>query len=210
MRRRTLVITVLLLAVFGVGGWLLVSRLAGPKSPASKEAAKFAFTISGVRVSSLTDKGTPEDAQPAAEAARDLLTDFYQAAFLDPERWDGGTFPDAFEAFDENAAPAARRDLAALTLGEDATKLTSVKPSATRLFVSVLLDRDDAPADLIAVVGFSATGRASGGGTAPIENEAHFVMQVQGDDWKVVSYRATTTVGGRSQSAASPEPGSSP
>jgi len=210
MRRRTFVVTVLLVAVLGVAGWLLVTRLIRSESPASRRAAEFSFTITGVRVTSATRKATAEQAQPAADAARDLLTDFYRAAFLDPDRWDGGTFPDAFDAFDTNAAEAARKQLPALTLGDEATKLTSVKPSASSLFVTVLLDRDDVPVDLIAAVTFSATGQVEGGGTAPISNRAHFVMRADGDGWKVLSFRASTNVGGRSSATVgSPQPGAS-
>jgi hypothetical protein len=130
----------------------------------------------------------------ATEGVHATVQDLYMGAFVDPARWDGGAFPDAFQAFDEGAAERARRELDALTLGSIAGELEWVEPSAGRYSLVFLLDAQNRPVTAVAGVVFRATGHLKDGETVSISNGADLFLRPVDGTWRVFSYTASTLI----------------
>jgi hypothetical protein len=204
-RRRTLAVLGLLVAVVVV--LLVLPRGGGTGRPAGQETPKIVF----VRTASVVGLKTPDQAARQAEvdAITKMITDFYQEAFVDPEKWGDGTFEDLKKLFTEEAQPAFMKEIAALTIGEGRTQLKFVDPDRTStLKVSVFFDAKGAPMYATAGVNFSGRGTLKQTGPALlIKQTASFYMQRNGDSWVISSFDADQTQ--ETPTSPSPSPSAS-
>ncbi|HEX5948657.1 MAG TPA: hypothetical protein VFZ45_03745, partial [Actinomycetota bacterium] len=66
--------------------------------------ADFSFELSKVNGTAPGGDVSGQDVEEAAEGIRETLDAMYVAGFVDPGKWEGGTFPEVLEQFDEGAA----------------------------------------------------------------------------------------------------------
>jgi len=194
-----LVAVVIILLVLPRGGGS--GRPGGAKTP--QLAFARSFTIVGLK--------TPAD-QAARLAPVDeitkMFTDFYQEAFVDPEKWGDGTFEDLKKLFAEEAQPAFTKELASLTIGQARTELKFVDPVPSSLKISVFFDSKAAPMYATAAVQFGGRGTLKQKGPVVlIKQQASFYMQRNGDDWMITSFDANQTQ--ETPSSPSPSPSAS-
>ena len=176
---------VLGIAVVGALAWFLLFRddgLLGPDVP------DFSFELDRVKGKGVQGPAGADRLQGPAEDLRDTLDSFYIAGFIDPGKWEDGTFPEALEAFFGPAAQQARRDLENLTLGDTSQRVESVQPKPGLLDVSFLLD-GQRPFAAVASTSFRATGRLQDGGRLSIQHQGEYVMRIVDGVWRIVGYR---------------------
>lgn len=189
-------------AALGVGGWFLFLRddalLGGREAPA------FSFQLGKVSSVSLERKAPKGPLQEAAEQLRSTLDAMYAAGFVDPDKWEGGTFPEVLDAFAMDASEVAGRDLADLTLGPASSQVEFVDPGRSRLAVEFLIGQEGQPYAAVAAAVFRATGELANGGTLGITHEGRYIMRPIDGRWMIVGY----TVDGQLQ-PRKPTPASS-
>jgi hypothetical protein len=204
------VLGVLVLTTLGVALWAAFVREIPTRDP--REPGKvghgvdFSLEISRVGVRTVADKLSRARVDAAAEAVRTTVEDLYLGGFVDPERWGGGEFPDAFRGFDADALAVARKDLNALTLGAAAGRLEWVDPTRGRTSIVFLLDGRNQPVHAVAGVVFQATGHLRDGGTVAITNGADLFLRPVDGEWRVYSYTASTTIKPEPSEPSSPSP----
>lgn len=171
-----------------------------------------AFEFSVGRAAAIpTTETDPErfapEAQAAARAASDVLSDLYVAAFLDPGNWREGTYDDAWELFEGAAQEAARRDADVLTVGPSlGAALERIEPRRGRLSVKVLVDRHGKPVTIVGIVRFTALAEGKDGTlTALVSSGQYFLRRADGD-WRVYSYDVVREDGAREAATATATP----
>lgn len=178
---------VVALAVVAVAAWYLV--VGDGTGDGGEEGPEFAFTVRRVRAVGPMEDGADDRLRTAAEDLSDTLDAMYTAGFVDPGRWEDGTFPDVLEAFSSGAARGARNDLADLTLGPEADGVVSVEGADGRLDVRFLLREDGRPFAAVAAAAFEATGVMEGGATVDVSHSGSYLMRPEEGRWVIIGYR---------------------
>lgn len=184
VRRRWPVVVgaIAVLAAGGAAAWFFLGG--NPLAP----TPEFSFEFGKVGGSSVAERAPEAELRDAAEAVRDTFDELYTVAFVDPARWEGGRFPDLFDAFTEAAQKRVRRDLPNLSLGADATKIDSVDPVSGRLSVRFLVDGEGALIAATARTIFSANALATDGGNVAIQHDGTYYLQPEDDRWLINAY----------------------
>lgn len=202
-RRRTLIVLLLLVAAVVV---LLVLPRGdgGPGKPKVTPVVAFSTKIQGVGQAKTPDEGAK---QASGNAIAKMFTDYYQQAFVDPEKWGDGTFENLKELFVPAVQASFTRDLPSLTIGQARTELSFVVPRAANMTVTVYFDRAGRPALAVAATTFSGRGTLKTTGPPLLINQkATFYLQKQGDLWRITSYDADQT----QETPPSPTPSPTP
>ncbi len=179
------------LAVVGAALWFVVVRTGGPGGAGGDgETATpaFSFELGRVGGSSVGEPAEEADLRRVAEAVRETLDRMYVAGFVDPARWQGGTFPEVLEAFADGARQQAQRDLPLLSLGPDATAIEAIRPKVGRLHMRFLLDVDGEPAAAIATTSFSGGGTLHDGGPVAVRHDGTYYLRPEEGRWLIVAY----------------------
>ena len=191
---------ILVLAAVGAGLWFFLFR--GDGLLGEKEAPVFLFELRKVESVSLGGKPSEETLNSQAEEVQATLDAMYSAGFVDPEQWQNGEFPAVLEAFTDEAAEGARKDLADLTLGAAAQEVESVTPGPSRLDVKFLLTPNKQPFAAVATTTFRAEGVLEQGGILSVLHEGRYLMQRIDGEWLIVGYEVD---GKLRPTAATPE-----
>jgi hypothetical protein len=174
---------ILALGVIAFAAWYLFTQ--GPLS----ETAEFSFELGKVGGSPVEDHAPEADLRDAAEQIRETLDGMYTSGFVDPAKWQGGTFPELYDAFTEEIEPKVRKDLANLSVGEDATKIESVDPISGRLSVRFLVNAEQELIGATAHAIFAANAlAASDGGPVAIQHDGTYYMEPVDDTWLINAY----------------------
>jgi hypothetical protein len=188
-------VAVLVLAGAAVVAWRMASGRSaapapGPTSPSPATPA-YALDVTLRRVKAIPVRGDvkPRKLRAPAEAVRQMFTDLYGTAFVDPARWEGGTFPGIFEHFAPAAREEAARRLDDLTLGRAAEHVSAVRPEWARLDVRFLLGPARVPVAAQASMRFAATAFAGEGAEVPVRHRGEYTLERLEGRWVVVSYR---------------------
>lgn len=193
---RWVIVGLVLVVVVG-GAWLLLDSRPAAQQPAlpppspSPTAPTYAFDVTLRRVKALPVSGSVKKRKlrAPAEALGQTFTDLYATAFVDPTRWERGTFPALFDHFAPPAREEARRDLDDLTLGRAAEHVSAVRPEWARLDVRFLLGPARVPVAAQASMRFAATAFNLDGTEVPVRHRGEYVLERLKGRWLVVSYR---------------------
>ena len=193
-RRAAVVLAVILaLGAIGAGGWFLFLREGAP-IPLTEQArtTDFSFELRKVNAASVGEEES--DLDDAAESVHETLDALYVAGFVDPDKWEDGTFPEALEQFDRAAAKQAEADLPFLTLGGEAQQIAFVQPVVGKLDVRFLVDAEAQPAGAVATTKFVADGEFDGGDPLFVLHDGTFYLEPDDDRWVIVGYEVDGVV----------------
>jgi hypothetical protein len=193
-----------LVAVLGVGGYLLLGGdvpgvPAGPEGPSG-----FGFDLGNVHASPITN--TPpsqlrETAREAGTGIKDTMDELYFRAFVDADSW--GDYEAVFELFDGATAARAEADVEVLTLGAAANeRFERLRTPGGTLTIAVLTDAKDAPVTAVAEVRFQANAEGSDGTATEISSVGAFFLREVDGAWRIFAYRVDRD--DRAVEAASP------
>jgi hypothetical protein len=211
-RTVAIVLALLVVAALGAGAWWFFLRDGAPLDLGGDRAVpEFSFELVKVWGTSVEGRVPEEDLTGPAEDVRTTLDALYVAGFVDPSKWEGGSFPEVLELFDGRAARAAERDLDVLTLGEDSNRIEFVEPFKGRLTLRFLLDAEQQPIGAVARTVFGANATAKGGGPVAVQHAGTYFLTRDDDGWGIVGYetRGVVTPVDRPLSPR-PGPGASP
>jgi ABC-type transporter Mla subunit MlaD len=188
-RRRTF--TVLFLLVAAVVVIALLSR--GGGGGGDNPIAQVAF----VAKQSVVNQGKAAD-RPTRKSEGDAIVkmfdDYYQTAFVDPDKWGDGKFEDLRDLFAESVRASFTKDLSSLTIGEGRLDLKRVDPTTQKLAVTVYYNNASKPTLAVAAATFNATGTLKKAGPKVfIKQKATFYLQKTGDSWTITAYDADQT-----------------
>jgi hypothetical protein len=207
------VLGVLVLAALGAGAWWFLLRDGAPIQLGEPEhpVPDFSFDLSKVNGTAPGGDASSEDVESAAERVRETLDAMYVAGFVDPGKWEGGTYPEVLEQFTEPAAERASAELPQLTLGSQADQVAFVEPVVGTLKIRVMLDGEADPVGAVAATRFVADGELDGGGPMHVIHRGTFYLQPDGGRWAISGYdvQGVVQAGPRltGPGAASPQPG---
>lgn len=180
---------ILVLAAVGTGAWFLFLREGAPiPLTESAEVPDFSFELIRVKGDSPAGNLDPDDLQDQAASVKETMDALYVAGYVDPEKWEGGKFPEVLQQFAESARRQAERDLDQFTLGQDADHIAMVQPINGRLEVKFLADGEQDPIGAVAVTVFAANATLKGGGPAAIQHDGTYYLQPDGDRWLIIGY----------------------
>jgi hypothetical protein len=202
-RRRTFAVLGLIVVVVII---LLVLPRGDGGGGGGEKTPQVAFT----RTVNIVGLKTPDAAtrQSNVDSVTKMVTDFYQAAFVDPKKWGDGTFPDLKALFSEEAQTTFTKQISALTIGPAREQLKSVKPGASTLGVSVFFDTKGVPTFAVAAVTFNGRGTLKESGPPLlIKQKASFYMERSGDTWLITAFDAEQSQD--TPSSPSPSPSAS-
>jgi hypothetical protein len=132
-------------------------------------------------------------ARAATPEMQRFLTRYLTAAFLDAQRQQQAGWHDLLALFDGPVQATARRDLAALSLGPDAARVSAVRAGPTSAKVTFLLSGSRPAA---ATVSLSFSGSAdTGQGTGPVRLRTVLQLLRTGRGWTIESYDSHTGSG---------------
>jgi hypothetical protein len=172
------------IAVLGGAAWFLL----GGDGPLGRTSVDFTFELGKVGGSPVAEKASDPAMQQAANEVRETLDALYVVGFIDSGKWEGGTFPELYEAFAEDLEPRVRKELPNLSLGADAAKIDAVDPISGRLSIRFLVDEE---AELIAATArtiFAANATAKDGGNVAIQHDGTYYLQPEDDRWLINGY----------------------
>lgn len=202
-RRRTF--TVLGLLVVAVIAVLLLTRDGGPGGPGEPPIPTLQFAAKATHVFQGKAAG-PGTQQNEADALKKMFDEFYQEAFVDPEKWGDGKFEDLADLFADEAKASFRRDLASLTIGPSFDELRRVDLGPNSLAISIYYDSKQKPTFATAAVQFEGAGRLKESGPpVAIKQAATYYLQRVGSAWKITYYETNAT-----QNTPTPSPTASP
>lgn len=188
-RRRTIALLVLLGIVVIVVA--LLSRSGGGPGESPTPTLAFATTVSHVSQGKAADTGAQ---QTQSQAIEKMFNDYYQEAFVDPEKWGDGRFEDLKGLFAEDAQASFTKDIQSLTIGQGRVDLKRVDPGASDLVITIYWDAKSQPTFAVAAATFNARGTLKKTGPAvTIAQNATYFLQKTGDEWKITAYDADET-----------------
>lgn len=154
----------------------------------------------------------PDDAavQREGEAIVELLDGWYQQAFVDPERFGDGTFPEVAALFDEEARAAFTEDVAALTIGPAREEVDRVEPTTSTADITIFFEDGEQPRWATATVTFAARATLKDDAAFPlgIDQAVTLVLQRAEAGWLVSTFYDATQE--QRSIEASPSPTGSP
>jgi hypothetical protein len=174
--------------------WFVLFRDGGLVGDPEHPVADFSFDMGKVGASSVGDPAAEDDVRRSAAGIRRTLDAMYLAGFLDPEKWEGETFPEVLEAFEEGARRQAGQDIGNLSLGGDADQIEFMDPARSRLNVRILIDAEGAATGAVADTHFSASGQLKAGGPVFAIHDATYYLQPDGRQWAIVGYDVSGVV----------------
>ena len=179
------IVAALAIAAAGVG----VSLIGGSSDPADEEptpVVAFEATISGEGDSKPSD----EAVQAEGEKIVELLDDWYQQAFVDPEKFGDGTFPEVAATFDEAARIAFAEDVDALTIGPAREEVERVEPTTATATITVFFEKGKTPTWATAAVSFAATATLKDETAPPvgIDQTVTLFLRRTDEGWLVSTY----------------------
>ena len=137
------------------------------------------------------EKKAVRAATPAADAAVELLDTYYTAAFLDPGAWQDAAYDDVFAGFTNQARDEAGSQLEIMSAGSEAGfAYDTIEPMPSVVRTKVLLDPNGAPASVVGITNFQATGDGSSGSHLFV-SKGQFVLQKIDGEWTIVSFSVT-------------------
>jgi hypothetical protein len=175
---------IIALAIVAFAAWYLLRE-----GPLGETVADFTFEIGKVGGSSVAERAPAADLQDAAEQIRETLDAMYVAGFVDDTKWQGGRFPEIYDAFLDDIEGKVRKDLANLSVGDDATKIGSVDPISGRLSLRFLVNAEQELVAATARTSFAANALANDdGGPVAIQHEGTYWMLPVEDTWLIDAY----------------------
>jgi hypothetical protein len=126
----------------------------------------------------------------ASQRAIASITRLYRSAFLDPARWQNGTYESLWPSFARAAKAQARKDVRVLTAGATAGEAyDAIVPRPSAISTTVLLERKGKPVMVLVNARFRALGRRiAGSSNTRFDSTGRFFFQRLGGSWKIVSY----------------------
>jgi hypothetical protein len=170
------------LAAIGVAAWFLITKNPLQQTP------DFSFVLGKVGGSAVADRASEDDLQDAADQVRETLDAMYVVGFVDSSKWQGGKFPELYDAFTDGLETKVKHDLPNLTLGADAAKIDSVDPISGRLSVRFLVDDQQQLIGATAHATFAANALATDGGPVAIQHEGTYFMEPVDGRWLINGY----------------------
>jgi hypothetical protein len=168
----------------------LLSRSGGEKESPTPTLA-FATKLAVVNQGKAPDAGAT---QTESQAIEKMFNDYYQEAFVDPEKWGDGKFEDLKDLFAEDAQASFTRDIQSLTIGQGRLDFKRVEPTASDLVITIYYDAKSAPAFAVAAATFNAKATLKKAGPAvTIRQKATFYLQRSGEKWVITAYDADQT-----------------
>jgi hypothetical protein len=212
-RAVAIVLGLLVLGAAGAGAWYFLLREGAPIQLGESEhpVPEFSFDLSRVNGTAPGGEVPSREVEAAADGIRGTLDAMYVAGFVDPEKWEGGAFPEVLEQFTETAADRASGELQQFTLGDEVAQVAFVEPALGVLKVRVLLDGDGQPVGGVATARFVADGQLDGGGPMHVIHRGTYYLLPDGGRWMISGYDVQGGVhtGPRltGPGAAQPQPG---
>ena len=156
----------------------------------SGEVPDIHFQVGTVKASSIGPGSSLKTANAVLPKVEGVIKAFYQAAFLDPENWQNGTYDSAWETFTGSEAKKAQAQIDTLTLGENAgDTYSSITPKPSLFGLRVLTDRQGEVVSAFALVTFAAIAEKKSGGQATIVSTGQYSLEPQGDSWKITGFQ---------------------
>jgi hypothetical protein len=205
--RRPVIAGIVAVALLGAGGWFLFFREGAGNPFTDEEVPEFSFELGKVGGAAVAvgDTASQEEVDEAAEGIRETLDGMYVAGFIDPSKWEDGTFSEVLEAFREDAQRRARRDLSNLTLGDDAEHVASVTPDVGRLSIRFLVGEERELVSAVAATSFAAGGELKDGRPLIVQHRGSYYMHPGDDGWEIVGYQVRGIVTTGTTGQGSPE-----
>lgn len=172
-----------LLAVFALGA---CSGVPGPAAG----VIQVAFA-DDVRVVDAAGGGDPPGSAQAGREIVDLITNWYQGAFVDPAGFGDPSFPDVVRLFTGEAGSRVRGEIESVTIGKIGAEVRSVVPEVADVDVTLYYDDAETPAYAVADVTFQALASLKST-QAPLtisQTGTYFLRRVQ-SAWRIFSYQA--------------------
>lgn len=204
---------VLVIGALGAGAWWFFLREGAPipLGEPEHEVADFSFDLSRVAGTAPGGEVSSSEVEDAAEGIRETLDAMYVAGFIDPDKREGGAYPEVLEQFTDAASERASEELAQFTLGDEAEQVAFVEPVVGALKIRVMLDGDGGPVGAVATTRFVADGELDRGGPMFVVHRGTYYLEPDGGGWVVSGYDVNGLVqaGPRliGPGAASPQPG---
>jgi hypothetical protein len=186
------VLGVLVLAGLGAGAWWFLLREGAPIQLGEPEhpVPDFSFDLSKVNGTAPGGDVSSQTVEAAAEGIRETLDAMYVAGFVDPGKWEGGTYPEVLEQFTEPATERASEQLAYLTLGGGSDRIAFVEPALGTLRVRVLLGEDGDPAGAVATARFVGDGELDDGGPMFVIHDGTYFLEPGDGGWLISGFDA--------------------
>jgi len=147
----------------------------------------------------------------AEQTSQDItptIDDLFTNAFLDPTNWREGDYEEVFEAFAEDAVPAAQQSVETLTLGATAGDLfEDVEPDKGSLAYDVLFDPEANPDTAVVTFHFVAVGERKDGTFVKLVSDGQFFLR-DIDGWTITAFDVTRS--DRETQPPTPSPSASP
>jgi hypothetical protein len=189
------VLGLLVLGAIGAGAWWFLLRDGSLQiGESDRPVPDFSFDLSKVNGTAPGGDVSAQDVEAAAEGIRETLDDMYVAGFVDPAKWEEGTFPEVLEQFTEPAAERASGELHQFTLGNEVARVAFVEPALGVLKIRVLLDGDSEPIGGVATARFVADGQIDGGGPMFVIHRGTYYLQPDGGRWMIGGYEVEGVV----------------
>jgi hypothetical protein len=195
------------IAVVVIGGGLayIGSRGESPAKKKPEQTPQIAFNVTAFQIQA---EGAPigvAAAQPERDALTKLLTDYYQAAFVDPKQWSDPQFTSLQASFTPEAKATFQRDITSLTIGEGRADFARVVPTVAELKMSIYYDKAKHVQFAIAAVHFTARATTKSKRPVDVVQDGTYRLQKTSAGWQIFSYQVKS-----SQDTPSPSPSPSP
>jgi hypothetical protein len=187
---------VVALAVAGAAAWYLLVRGGGVLGGDDDHpVADFSFDLGKVSGTAVGEKAPEDTLQRAAQGVRRTLDTMYVAGFVDPSKWQKGTYPEVVEAFAPPAREQAAAEIASFSLGGEYARVEFVEPRKGRLSIRVLFDAEGLPTGAVATTVFGADGELTDGRPIDVTHTGTYYLHPDGSRWLIVGYEVGGGVG---------------
>jgi hypothetical protein len=167
----------------------------GEEEPQEEQGPPAAnFAVGEVRVIDSQDR--PEaggNAGPKVDKVKELVNNYYNAAFVDPGKWGDGGHPELANLFTEEAKPQVGPRIGILALGEASKSLKRVEPQKQQIDrLTLYFDGDpNAPLGVVST-SFEATATPAAEGAEPVKviHTGTFWLQPEGDGFRISAFNA--------------------
>lgn len=195
-KRLLRLIPALLAAVLVLGACDKAAEVLPGKQKAEVQQA--GFKVGSVRVVDPRDR--PDSGQKVEDQipkVTELMNSFYNAAFLDPGKWQGGSHPDLAPLFTAEAQPGVNDNLNNLAISDLADKIESIEAQNQSMDqITFFVDEDGSlPIGLVSVT-FEALGKPFEGKNVGIRHQANYWLQPDGDSYKISAFATALTAAG--------------
>jgi hypothetical protein len=181
---------ILVLGALGAGAWWFLLREGAPIQLGEPDhpVPDFSFDVSKVNGTAPGGDVSGQDVDAASEGIRETLDAMYVAGFIDPAKWEGGTFPEVLDQLTDPAAERASAELHQLTLGGEAEQVAFVEPVVGVLKIRLLFDGEAEPVGAVAGTRFVADGELTRGGPMFVIHRGTYYLQPDGSRWLIMGY----------------------